>query len=254
MTATARRGTPPRARLPLTLLAAVAAVGLLAAAFSFPAAWEALLRPLFPGEASVLYPTEGLPSLAARHLLMVGVSSLITVAIGVPAGILVTRPAGRDLLPLASAAASLAQTFPPVAVLALAYPALGFGVTPTIVALVLYGVLPVLAGTVAGLRAVDPAAVDAARGMGMTPWQVLRLVELPLAVRPLLAGVRTSVVTNVGTAAIGATIGAGGLGLPIVAGLSSQNLAWVMEGALATALIALTLDGLLAALERALTP
>jgi osmoprotectant transport system permease protein len=242
-----------RTRAPLALAAAVLALVLLAIAFTQPELWRALLKPLFPGEGEVLYPTEALPSLAERHFLLVGASSLITIAIGIPAGIVVTRSWGRDLLPLASLAAALAQTFPPVAVLALAYPALGFGVTPTLVALTLYGILPVLAGTVAGLRNVDPAAVDAARGMGMTPWQVLSKVELPLAVRPILGGIRTSVVTNVGTAAIGATIGAGGLGLPIIAGLSAQNLAWVLEGALATALIAITLDAVLAAMERALS-
>lgn len=215
-------------------------------------AWEIVLKFLFPLEENVLYGTASLLSLAFTHLRLIAVSSLITTIMGVALGIFVTRVSGREFLPLVSSFTALAQTFPPVAVLALSYPILGFGFYPVLIALCLYGLLPVLTGTLAGIGSVDSAALEAARGMGMTGFQVLARVELPLALRPLLGGIRTSLVINIGTAAIGAAIGAGGLGLPIFAGLENQNFAFVLEGALSVALLALWADWVMGLLENAL--
>ena len=144
------------------------------------------------------------------------------------------------------------QTFPPAAVLALSVPALGFGFSPTIAALFLYSVLPILRNTLGGLASVSADAVDAARGMGMTPAQVLARVELPLALPVILAGVRTSVIVNVGTATIGATIGAGGLGAPIISGLVNQNPAFLAEGTIIVGLMAISIDTAFAAVEASL--
>ncbi len=229
------------------------ALALLLALFAWTTPWQTVLHALFPLERDVLYGQESLVSLALRHLQLVFASSIVTILIAVPLGIFVTRDSGREFLPLVERLAALGQTFPPVAVLSLTYPVLGFGFGPSLVALSIYGLLPVIAGTIAGLRAVPPDALEAARGMGMTPWQTLLRVELPLGARVILGGVRTSVVVNVGTAAIGAAIGAGGLGLPIFAGLENQNFAYVLEGAIPTALLALWADASLGALERALT-
>jgi osmoprotectant transport system permease protein len=146
---------------------------------------------------------------------------------------------------------SLAQTVPPVAVLALAVPFIGFGVKPALVALCLYSVLPVLRNTIAGLESVPAPVLEAAAGTGMTGPQVLLRVELPLAFRVIMAGIRTSVVVNVGTATVGAIVGAGGLGTPIVAGLVRENPAFVLQGAVSAALLAIFLDQLLARAERA---
>jgi osmoprotectant transport system permease protein len=214
--------------------------------------WEIVLKFLFPQEENVLYGTATLLSLALTHLRLIAVSSLITTVLGVALGIFVTRAWGREFLPLVSGFTALAQTFPPVAVLALSYPILGFGFYPVLIALCLYGLLPVLAGTLAGIGSVDAAALEAARGMGMTGFQVLTRVELPLALRPLLGGIRTSLVINIGTAAIGAAIGAGGLGLPIFAGLENQNFAFVLEGALSVAMLALWADWVMGLLEKSL--
>lgn len=214
--------------------------------------WETGLHFLFPLEENVLYGTAPLFSLALRHLALIASSSLLTTLLGVSLGVFVTRDSGREFLPLVSNLTALAQTFPPVAVLALSYPILGFGFYPVLIALSLYGLLPVLAGTLAGIGSVDTAALEAARGMGMTNFQVLTRVELPLALRPLLGGIRTSLVVNIGTAAIGAAIGAGGLGLPIFAGLENQNFAFVLEGALSVAMLALWADWVMGLLERAL--
>jgi len=118
--------------------------------------WETVLRSLFPGETTVIHPRASLPVLVWEHIQLVAISSGITIIIGIPLGIWVTRPGGRDFLPIVTDITSFGQTFPPVAVLALAVPVLGFGLMPTIVALFLYGLLPVVRNTIAGLRAVPP--------------------------------------------------------------------------------------------------
>lgn len=136
-----------------------------------------------------------------------------------------------------------------MAVLALAVPILGFGFTPTVFALFLYGLLPVVRNTIAGLRSVPETILDAAYGMGMSNFQALLKVELPLAMPVILTGIRISVTINIGTAMIGAVIGAGGLGSPIIAGLVRDNLAFIIQGALPAALMAIIADQLLANLE-----
>ncbi len=117
-----------------------------------------------------------------------------------------------------------------MAVLALAVPVLGFGTLPIIVALMLYGLLPIVRNTLTGINEVDPNVKQAAIAMGMTPWQLLRHVELPLAMPVILAGVRTSVTINIATAALGATVGASNLGDPIIAGIVNGNMAYIVQG------------------------
>ncbi|UCG10703.1 MAG: ABC transporter permease [Dehalococcoidia bacterium] len=212
--------------------------------------WEATLRFLFPQESQVLHPRASLLVLVWEHVKLVILSSSLTVLVGVPLGIWVTRPSGRNFLPIVYYLTSFGQTFPPVAVLALAVPMIGFGVIPTVIALFLYGLLPVVRNTIAGLRAVSQDVLDAAYGMGMSRWQALIRVEMPLAARVILAGIHISVIINIGTAMIGAVIGAGGLGSPIIAGLVQDNLAYIIEGAVPAAMLAVLADRLLANLER----
>jgi osmoprotectant transport system permease protein len=241
-----------RQSVPVVLVLAVLSFAVILFVFTQTKAWEIVLKFLFPLEENVLYGTATLISLALTHFQLIAVSSLITTILGVALGIFVTRASGKEFLPLVSSFTALAQTFPPVAVLALSYPILGFGFYPVLIALCLYGLLPILTGTLAGIGSVDVAALEAARGMGMTGFQVLTRVELPLALRPMLGGIRTSLVINIGTAAIGAAIGAGGLGLPIFAGLENQNFAFVLEGAFSVALLALWADWVMGLLENAL--
>ncbi len=211
--------------------------------------WQTVLKYLFPGESQWLYPGADLAGLVTQHLKLVVVSSLATIIIGIPLGIWVTRKTGKEILPVVMTATSFGQTFPPVAVLALAVPALGFGFRPTVLALFLYGLLPVVRNTVAGLNNISRNILEVARGMGMSERRVFFRVELPLASRLILAGVRISVIINIGTAMIGATIGAGGLGSPVVAGLVQNNIAYVIEGALPAALLAVLVDRLLSNIE-----
>lgn len=223
--------------------------GLFIAVISSTGLWETTLRFLFPQESQVLHPRASLIVLVMEHLGLVALSSSLTILIGVPIGIWVTRPGGRNFLPLVTDLTSFGQTFPPVAVLALAVPMLGFGLLPTITALFLYGLLPVVRNTIAGLSAVPPGSLETAYGMGMSRWQALFRVEIPLSARIILAGVRISVIINIGTAMIGAVIGAGGLGSPIIAGLVQDNIAFILEGAIPAAMLAVLADQLLANIE-----
>ena len=230
--------------------------GILAAAFLVfifaEGCWQGLSSLLFPGAVEFVYPGASLPELVWEHLQLVLVSGGLAVTVGLLLGLYVTRPTGRDFLEIVSDLTTLGQTFPPAAVLALAVPVLGFGFKPAIAALFLYSLLPVVRNTIAGLEAVPAELVDVACGMGMTRFQTLLRVELPLAMSVIMAGIRTSVVINIGTATIGAVVGAGGLGSPIIAGLVRQNSAYVLEGAITAALLAIVVDLVLAWFEASL--
>lgn len=212
-----------------------------------PGVLPGLINPLNLGEVP-LTPDPPLWRLTLTHLLLVLVGTLLVVLIGWPLAVLVTRPGREDLRDLAQTLVGFGQTVPTLAILALAVPVLGFGWQPTLLGLVLYGLLPVVGNAIAGLQNVDRGALDAATGMGMTAWQKLRRVEVPLALPVMLAGVRTATVYNVGTATIGAALGAGGLGEPIINGLSEQNTALVLTGAVLSGLLALSLDAALSLL------
>ena len=134
--------------------------------------------------------------------------------------------------------------------LAVAVPLVGFGFQPTFIALVAYGLLPIFENTVTGLRTLSPHVVEAAQGMGMSPRRLLLSVELPLALPLILAGLRISTIINISTAAIGSTVGARGLGEIIIAGLSTNNLAFVLQGGILVALLAILFNQALGALER----
>ena len=164
--------------------------------------------------------------------------------------VLVTRPAGREFLPLARTITSVGQTFPPVAVLALAVPIMGFGAGPTLVALFLYGLLPVFENTLAGLTTQPANVAEAARGMGLTHRQRLWQVDLPLALPVILGGMRLTAVISLGTATIGSTVAARTLGEVIIAGLLSSNTAFVLQGGLVVGIIAVLIHEGFQALER----
>lgn len=209
-----------------------------------------LVRTLFPDQASLVYQRDSFLWLLQHHVVLVAASASVGTVLAVMGGVVVTRPWGRDFLPLVSQIGSIGQTVPPVAVLALAVPVLGFGDAPTVMALLLYGLLPILRNTLAGLDGIPASVTEAARGMGMSSTQVLVQTELPLAGRVILAGIRTSVTINIATAAIGSTIGARTLGDPVIAGLVNGNTAYVLEGAVLIGLLAITTDSLFETLER----
>ncbi|MBV9829517.1 MAG: ABC transporter permease [Alphaproteobacteria bacterium] len=186
------------------------------------------------------------------HLGLVAAASGAAAVLAIGVAIGVTRPAGRDFRPIVTTLATIGQTFPPAAVLALAVPAIGFGPRPTLVALFLYGLLPVVENAIAGLEGIPAAVRDAAAGMGLSAWQRLRDVELPLAAPAILSGVRVSVTIAIGTATIGSTVGALTLGTPIFDGLAADKVPFVIQGAVLVALFAILTDLVFAQVERRL--
>src|SRR4029077_5569387 len=214
------------------------------------------LRPVFhwafPGVNPPVFARGSFVALFLSHAGLVLTASLGATLLGIGLAVFVTRPAGRDFRPIVNALATVGQTFPPAAVLALSVPALGFGPRPTIVALFLYGLLPIIENAIAGLEGVPAAVQDAAQGMGLSAWQRLRDVELPLAAPAILAGVRVSVTIAIGTATIGSTVGALTLGTPIFDGLAANKLPFVIQGAVLVALFAILTDMVFARLERRL--
>lgn len=203
---------------------------------------EPLFASLFPQLERPVYRQEPFTQLLWQHLLLVGVSGAASVLVGTLAGVWVTRPAGKAFRPVVETLVSMGQTLPPVAVLALAVPAVGFGELPALMALALYGLLPVVQATITGLEAVPAPVQQAANGMGFTPWQRLSQVEGPLALPVWLSGVRTSVIINIGTATIASTVGAKTLGSPIIVGLSGFNTAYVLQGAIVVGMLAVVVD------------
>jgi len=197
---------------------------------------------LFPTLERPVYLQDSFASLAWAHVQLVLISSVIATVIGVGAGIGVTRPAGREFRSLVETLVAVGQTFPPVAVLAVAVPVMGFSEQPAIIALVLYGLLPIVQGAITGIETVGESILETASGAGMSRWQILIRVELPLAAPVIISGIRTSVIINIGTAAIASTVGAKTLGSPIIVGLSGFNTAYILQGAVLVALLAIISD------------
>jgi osmoprotectant transport system permease protein len=188
-----------------------------------------------------------------QHLFLVVVATAIAVTLGVPLGLLLTRRPrlARPVIGFAS----VMQTVPSLALFGFLIPLPllgGIGARTAIVALVLYALLPILRNTYTGILSVDPAVVEAGRGMGMTNWQRLQIVEIPLALPTILAGVRIATVVSVGVATIAAAVGAGGLGDYIFRGLSTVDNRLILAGAIPAALLAILADGSLGWLERIL--
>lgn len=217
-----------------------------------PQAFAFVFEPLTKNGAPAIYNQGSLLDITLNHLTIVGIATLASTLIAVGLAILVTRPFGAEFLPLSRAIANIGQTFPPVAVLALAVPILGFGTAPTLVALFLYGLLPIFENALTGLTTLPPSVTEAARGVGMTGRQRLLGVELPLAMPVILAGIRLSVVISIATATIGSTVAAKTLGEVIIAGLLSNNLAFVAQGGLIVGIIAVLVYDALSLIEKQL--
>jgi len=191
-------------------------------------------------------------ALTGWHLVLTGSAEVLACLVAIPLGIAASRR--PRLATTALGIAGVLQTVPSIALLAFMLPLFGIGAKTAIAALFLYGLLPILRNTVTGIRGIDQRITEVGRGLGMTARQLLMEVELPLAAPVILAGVRTSTVINIGTATLAAFIGAGGLGDPIVTGLTVTDVNLILSGALPAALLAILVDGLLAGVERLATP
>lgn len=189
-----------------------------------------------------------------QHITITFWSTLLVVAVAIPAGILITRPRYRRYAPVVLGFANSGQAIPAYGLIVLFFAWLGQGTATAVVALTVFAILPVLRNTMVGLDQVDSAVIEAGRGMGMSKRQALFRIELPLAVPVILAGVRTALVINVGMAALAFLIGAGGLGETINSGLKLQRNTAIFVGAALVALLALLIDWLAALAERYLRP
>jgi osmoprotectant transport system permease protein len=189
---------------------------------------------------------------AVTHVKLTLIALLAGMGVAIPGGILVYRL--RVISRPVVYAAGLLQTIPSIALLAFMIPLFGIGAKPAIVALFLYALLPILRNTATALVSIDPVLKRVSVGMGLTPWQRLRHVELPLAAPTILAGIRTAAVINIGTATLAAFIGAGGLGEPIVTGLALNDTSLILEGAIPAALLAILTEWAFEGLERLMIP
>ncbi len=186
-----------------------------------------------------------------EHLLLVIVAITIATIVSIPLGILITR--NQLLRQPILAIANVLQTIPSLALFGLLIPLVGIGSVPAIIALTLYSFLPIIRNTYVGITSIDPAIREAGRGIGMTDWQLLAQVEIPLAMGVILAGVRVAAVIAIGIATIAAAIGAGGLGVFIFRGISVVNNQLILAGAVPAAAIALVADYGIGWLEKRFT-
>jgi osmoprotectant transport system permease protein len=212
-------------------------------------AWEFILRR-----------PELLAEWVLAHLWIIFVAIILAVILGVALGIFITGKGREQIADTALYIAEIMMTIPSLALFGLLMLLLGgiglkaIGFLPAAIALIVYGQLPILRNTYTAIQAVDPAMVEAGRGMGMTERQILFKIELPLAVPIIMAGVRNSIVLLIGIATIAAMIGAEGLGVPIFRGLRNARMDLILIGGISVSILALLVDGLMALVERRITP
>lgn len=196
--------------------------------------------------------TDNIIRLALQHLQLTGTAIITAILIGVPLGIIVTRY--KRLADPILAIANIFQTIPSIAFFGILIPFLGIGKKTAILVLFLYALLPIVKNTYTGINEVSQSMIDAGRGMGMTNFQILRMVELPQSLAVIMAGVRIATVINIGTTTIAAYIGAGGLGELIFKGIQLYRNEMILAGAIPAALLAVIADKLLGYVELKLTP
>jgi osmoprotectant transport system permease protein len=203
-----------------------------------------------PGRGGAFWPR--MARYTAQHLALVGISLTLAIVLAVPLGVLAARR--RRLGQIVIGLTGILQTVPSLALFVFMIPLFGIGAEPAIAALFLYSLLPIVRNTHAGLTGIQPSLLESAAALGLPPRVRLWRVELPLALRSILAGIKIAAVINVGTATLGALIGAGGYGQPILTGIRLDSIPLIMEGAVPAALLALVMQGVFELIERALTP
>nr|WP_313050771.1 osmoprotectant ABC transporter permease OsmY [Atlantibacter subterranea] len=226
-------------RAVMALLALIVVAGLIA--------WGVGMETIRARQVDLLY-------LGKQHLILVFSSMALALAVGIPSGILLSRPAARRFAEYVMQIFNVGNTLPPLAVLALAMVIIGIGDRPAIIALFLSSLLPIVRNTYAGLCSVPASLIEAAKGIGMTRWQQLRQVELPNAWPVMLSGIRIATAINVGTAPLAFLIGASSYGELIFPGIYLNDFPTLILGAAATALFAMILDLALAGLGRLMSP
>lgn len=221
-------------------------VAVLAAALLFwvyaPDGVRAVLAFLFPGTDTLVYERSSMGHLLGQHLWLVAVGGLAAALIGVLLGLAVVSPLGRPFRDIVMRMANFGQSMPSIALMAVLVPSVGYGTEPVVIALVTFSILPVLVNVVAGIEAVPAPVVEAGKGMGMTRLERLRQLQVPIAMPVIMTGIKTMLVILISAATLGAVVGAGGLGVPIMSGIGTFNNAVVAHGAIPAILLALIVD------------
>ena len=221
-------------------VAALAAALLL---WTFATPWvDAVLRFLFPAADTLRYDRSPMWEFLLQHLTLVAAGGVVAIAIGVAGGLLVTSRLGRPFRDIVLRMANFGQAVPSMAFMAILVPVVGYGTEPVVLALVIFSILPVMVNVVAGIEGVSPAVVEAGRGMGMTRAERLWQLQVPIALPVIMTGIRTMLVILVSAATLGAVVGAGGLGVPIMSGMGAFNNAVIAHGSVPAILLALIVD------------
>lgn len=194
------------------------------------------------------------PPYILEHLNLVLIPMGIAILIALPTGIVITRPGYRHLSPRIMAVFNAGQTIPPLAVIAIFFPFLGLGYGPAILALTIYALMPIARNTITGISTVPEDIKEAARGMGMTSWQVLRRVELPLSVPAIMSGIKTSAVLTVSTAVLAALVGGKGMGAIIFAGINFFQPELILAGTIYIGAMAVFIERFIVLMEWLLSP
>lgn len=203
---------------------------------------RAVLRAVFPTADTLVYDRTPMWRFLAEHLGIVALGGGISVAVGLALGLALVTPFGHPFRGVVMKLAGFGQAVPSVALMAIAVPALGYGSNPVLIALVAFSVLPVMVNVTAGIDSVPAEVIEAGRGIGMSGAERLWQLQIPLALPVIMAGVRTMLVILVSAATLGAVVGAGGLGVPIMSGIGSFNNAVIAHGAVPAILLALIID------------
>lgn len=203
---------------------------------------RAVLSFVLPTADAQIYERASMAELMTAHLTLVLIGGVIAVTIGVLAGLLVVSPLGSPFRDLVLRLANFGQSIPSIALMAILVPLVGYGNEPVIIALVVFSILPVMVNTVAGIESVPDAVIQAGRGMGMTRQERLRHLQIPIAMPVIMTGVKTMLVILISAAALGAVVGAGGLGVPIMSGIQALNNSIIAYGAVPAILLALLVD------------
>jgi osmoprotectant transport system permease protein len=211
--------------------------------FKFPELLE-WASPWLPERAKILSRTP-LYVLAAQHIIIAFVSTGLAIATALTLGISVRLFQNKELKSIILTASAIGETIPSAAIIALSVPILGYGNIPIILALYLYAILPIIRNVIVGFESTSPAIIDAGIGLGMSRLQLLWFVDLPMAKPIIMAGIRMALVINISAATIGATVGAGGFGVPIISGIRIYDPIMVIQGSIPVLLLALFSDRLL---------
>jgi osmoprotectant transport system permease protein len=217
-------------------------LGLLAFWTFYPAGVSAVLSVVLPTADAQIYERATMADLMVAHLTLVLVGGVIAVTVGVLFGLLIVTPVGEPFRDLMVRLANFGQSIPSIALMAILVPLVGYGNEPVIIALVVFSILPVMVNTVAGIESVPAPVIEAGRGMGMTGQERLRQLQIPIAMPVIMTGVKTMLVILISAAALGAVVGAGGLGVPIMSGIQSLNNSVITYGAVPAILLALLVD------------